>query len=238
MLLFLSSILFALPQHEDVSPLPRHGVHKVVSADYAQIIESQMIDDEVHTLGLWQNFLHEDDETEMLVLAHLIVHHESRDWPNDYRGEFLWSIAPAALVSAKKNRIFPSVILAQGILESGWGASPLSKNHNNLFGVKGQKGKNSIRVHTIESVNGKKVRQWAYFQHFDSWEESISHHGRLLGSSHYYAFAKPIAKNAQHYMTLIAPFYASQPKYAQYVNEIIEDYNLDRWDRILWDALL
>ena len=189
-------------------------------------------------LALWKRFLKEEDESQLLILAHLIVQRESKDLPNDYRGEFLWAIAPAALVSAKKNRIFPSVVLAQGILESGWGTSSLARNHNNLFGVKGKKGKSSTKVYTIESVGGKKVRRWAYFRHFSSWSDSISYHGRLLGSSHYYAFAKPIAKDARHYLELIAPRYASQPDYAEYVVQIIDEYNLDRWDRILWDSLL
>ena len=234
----LISPLLAQPQADDFTSMYNHSAHEVISADYAQVIENQMIGSEPKALTLWKRFLKEEDERALLVLAHLIVQNESKDWPNDYRGEFLWSIAPAALVSAKRNRIYPSVVLAQGILESGWGTSSLSQNHNNLFGVKGHKGKGSVRVHTIESVKGKKVRQWAYFKHFESWADSIAYHGRLLGSSHYYAFAKPIARDAQHYVTLIAPRYASQPKYAEYVNQIIEDYRLDRWDRILWDDLL
>ena len=102
MLLFLTSVLFAQPQSTGFSQLPRHAAHKVVSVDYAQAIERQVIDRNTPNLTLWEKFLHEDDETEALVLAHLIVQNESRDLPNDYRGEFLWSIAPAALVSAKK----------------------------------------------------------------------------------------------------------------------------------------
>ena len=88
-------------------------------------------------------------------------------------------------------------------------------------------------IHTLESVRGKTVRQDAYFRNFVSWAESISYHGELLGSSHYYAFAKPIARDAQHYLELIAPRYASQPDYASYVSVLIEAYKLDRWDFVL-----
>ena len=185
------------------------------------------------TAVLWRRFMDEDDATELLVQAELLVQRTTQDWPDDYRGEFLWEIAPAALISAKQNGIYPSVVLAQGILESGWGSSPLAKTHNNLFGMKGKKGFRSVEVNTFESVQGKVVRRKAFFRCFDSWGESIQYHGRLLGSSHYYAFAKPVAEDAKHYLQLIGPVYASQPGYAEYVGKIIDTYQLDRWDDIL-----
>jgi flagellum-specific peptidoglycan hydrolase FlgJ len=185
------------------------------------------------TEELWEQFFVEEDEERMLVQAELLVQRETKDWPNDYRGDFLWDIAPAALISAKKNHIYPSVVLAQGILESGWGRSNLAQEHNNLFGVKGRKGNRSVQINTLETVRGRVVRQKAFFRHFDSWRESIAYHGRLLGSSHYYLFAKPIAKDAKHYLQLIAPRYASQPDYANYVATIIDEYHLTRWDFVL-----
>lgn len=182
---------------------------------------------------LWNDFFAEEDDDAVMIIAELLIQRTASDWPNDYRGDFLREVAPAALVSAKKNQIYPSVVLAQGVLESGWGRSNLAVEHNNLFGVKGRKGNRTVLINTLESVRGKTVRRHAYFRNFSSWSESISYHGRLLGSSHYYEFAKPIAKDARHYLELIAPRYASQPDYAAYVSVLIEEYALDRWDFIL-----
>ena len=181
------------------------------------------------TEELWGQFIIEDDDEKMIIQAEILVQIESKDWPNKYRGDFLCDIAPAALMSAKKNQIYPSVVLAQGILESGWGRSNLAQEHNNLFGVKGRKGNRSVQINTLETVRGRVVRQKAFFRHFDTWRESIAYPGRLLGSSHYYVFAKPIAEDAKHYLQLIAPRYASQPDYANYVVTIIDEYRLSRW---------
>ncbi|MEC7983724.1 MAG: glucosaminidase domain-containing protein [Myxococcota bacterium] len=206
------------------------------SRDYA-LVEDEIlqathyaVDPCIDVDQVWSCFWTAQNEVEQEVSAQTIVLHEASGWPNDYRGEFLWSIAPAALISAKKNGIYPSVVLAQAILESGWGTSNLTVNHNNLFGVKAPRGKNSVEITTIESVNGKKVYQKATFRRFTSWDDSIAYHGRLLGGSHYYAFAKPIARSGAHYLELIAPRYASQPGYAKYVQAILAEYNLDMWD--------
>ena len=198
----------------------------------AQALERQRIHSP-STEELWAQFLEEDDATELLVQAELLVQRTTQDWPSGYRRDFLWDIAPAALISAKTNQIYPSVVLAQSVLESGWGRSHLAMEHNNLFGVKGQKGDRTVLINTLETVRGRVVRRNAYFRHFISWRESIAYHGRLLGSSHYYEFAKPIAQNAKHYLELIAPRYASQPDYAEYVHVIIDEYQLDRWDFLL-----
>lgn len=185
------------------------------------------------TEKLWDEFFEEDADDVLMMLAELLVQRTASDWPNDYRGDFLREVGPAALVSAKKNKIYPSVVLAQGVLESGWGRSNLAVQHNNLFGVKGRKGHRSVLIHTLESVRGKTVRRDAYFRNFSSWSESIAYHGALLGSSHYYQFAKPLARDARHYLELIAPRYASQPDYADYVSVLIDAYQLDRWDFVL-----
>ena len=51
---------------------------------------------------------------------------------------FLNTIIPSATSIAAKNDLYASVMMAQAILESGWGQSTLSAppNHN-LFGIKG-----------------------------------------------------------------------------------------------------
>src|SRR5699024_9388714 len=50
---------------------------------------------------------------------------------------FINTVAPGAISGWNKYGILPSVSIAQGILESGWGKSQLATTGNNLFGIKG-----------------------------------------------------------------------------------------------------
>ena len=54
----------------------------------------------------------------------------------DEQAEFLNKAAKQAVRAAKKYGTYPSVMIAQAIVESGWGQSGLAVNANNLFGMK------------------------------------------------------------------------------------------------------
>ncbi|MBC6004962.1 MAG: glucosaminidase domain-containing protein [Paeniclostridium sordellii] len=93
--------------------------------------------------------------------------------------EFVKTIENEAKKSYKKYGILPSITVAQAILESGWGQSELTKNSNNLFGIKSDeswKGK-SVEVNTTENYSDI-VK--AKFRKYDSIEESITDHARFL----------------------------------------------------------
>ena len=49
---------------------------------------------------------------------------------------FILLIKGAAMLQGALNDIPPSIIMAQAILESGWGESELSTKANNYFGIK------------------------------------------------------------------------------------------------------
>lgn len=54
----------------------------------------------------------------------------------NYRQKYIEDTASMAVKISKKYKLFPSVMLAQSILESDWGRSELSKEYNNYFGIK------------------------------------------------------------------------------------------------------
>ncbi|SCJ50202.1 Exo-glucosaminidase lytG precursor [uncultured Clostridium sp.] len=88
-------------------------------------------------------------------------------------------IESEAKKSYKKYGILPSITVGQAILESGWGQSELTKNSNNLFGIKSDeswKGK-SVEVNTTENYSDI-VK--AKFRKYDSIEESIKDHAKFL----------------------------------------------------------
>ncbi len=153
-------------------------------------------------------------------------------WPKGSRGEFLAAIAPAAVRSAQQFHIPPSVSLGQAALESAWGRSKLSREHNNLFGIKGGGAKNSVRYFP----NNGNTRKRTSYRTYGSWEDSVAHHAELLGTHRAYAKARPLWTEWEAYLAAVAPKYASNRRYAQEVAWFIERYDLDQWDAMVVEA--
>lgn len=82
---------------------------------------------------------------------------------------------------------FPSVIIAQALLESGLmsaqGASGLALKYHNWFGIKGSyQGRTTPELETNELVEGKWVKVSAGFRWYENSEQSFEDHERLLSS--------------------------------------------------------
>jgi len=163
--------------------------------------------------------------------SELLVFLARDDWPDDHRRAFLEHIATPALSSARVRGIPPSIILAQAILESGWGRSRLAQSHHNLFGVKATSGQSMVRLPTLEhGPKGVHITR-AKFRTFSDDEASIKHHGALLAEDPRYAHALPMRGDWGDYIAEIAPIYASDPRYVRRITQLVESYGLDRWDR-------
>lgn len=73
---------------------------------------------------------------------------------NTSQQAFIDSIASSAQSLANENDLYASVMIAQAIVESGWGKSTLSAAPNyNLFGIKGNYQGQSVTMPTSEYVN-------------------------------------------------------------------------------------
>ena len=53
--------------------------------------------------------------------------------------DFISSYLPLARKAGESFRINPVVILAQAVIESGWGQSDLAREHHNFFGITARK---------------------------------------------------------------------------------------------------
>lgn len=144
--------------------------------------------------------------------------------------DFINAIRQGAIDGYTKYKILPSLTMAQAILESGWG-----KNHiqNNLFGIKAGtswNGKVAIRQ-TKEFINGKWITVNAKFRAYNSFNESIEDHAKLLGTSKRY---KPVTQ-AQNYKQICNQIwkcgYATDPNYPNKLIRIIEQNKLYQYDR-------
>ena len=134
----------------------------------------------------------------------------------------------------EKYGIPASVTLAQIILESSGsypgGLSGLAYLHKNLFGIK----KGSWTGKTVDMVTTDWLAGKGYFQRsqtfrkYDSYEESIEDHAKVLLQPIYTNKTKN-ATTLDEYIDAFAPIYAS-PSYASTLKDIIKKNNLTKYD--------
>jgi len=153
----------------------------------------------------------------------------------NYRGgrlspsEFARLFGPVAREASKKSGVPASIILAQAALETGWGSSTIG-DAKNLFGIKGTGPAGSIRVPTEEIVNGRRVTINDNFRKYNSWQESIEDHGRLLQNSRY-ARAMAVKNDPDQFAReLQRAGYATDPEYASKLISIMKSNNLYQYN--------
>ncbi|HFU4514697.1 TPA: N-acetylmuramoyl-L-alanine amidase, partial [Streptococcus suis] len=149
---------------------------------------------------------------------------------------FFNNILPAIQQVSQKNSIVTSVMLAQSILESGWGTSQLATNAYNIFGIKADsswKG-NTYTVQTKEVVNGKTITVEKQFRAYKSLLESISDYGSFFTSTAWRIKNYGSFLQATSYETaltsLLASGYATDPAYAEKLKSLIQRYGLNQYD--------
>ena len=125
-----------------------------------------------------------------------------------------------------------SPIIAQAILESGWGESRLAKDYHNYFGLKcGTKwqGK-SVNLATWEEYEaGTATVISDYFRVFDNMEEGVKGYFELLQIPRYQNL-KGITEPGRYLETIWADGYATSSVYVQKNMELIEQYQLTKYD--------
>lgn len=118
----------------------------------------------------------------------------SGDKRTDYAVKY-YSIAQKV---GKEFGINPIVILAQGAIESGWGTSNLSKNHNNFFGITAYGANNAYwkGAKYVSTSSGLPFRK------YDSVADGFSDFARLLASK--YSQAAKASHSVEEYARLIS----------------------------------
>jgi peptidoglycan hydrolase-like protein with peptidoglycan-binding domain len=98
--------------------------------------------------------------------------------------QIIKDLIPGALLSYNKYNILPSLTIAQAILETGW---LQHVKGNNIFGIKWTKdcGYEVQELNTHEFINGVKTPMVCKFRKYDSLEDSLLDHGKLLSFSRY-----------------------------------------------------
>lgn len=102
-----------------------------------------------------------------------------KNYENISKEEFINKIESQAIKEYNRSGILPSITISQAILESNWGNSKLTREANNLFGIKADKSWYGPRVsYTTEEYNGEYII--AEFRKYESWSDSIEDHTNFL----------------------------------------------------------
>ncbi|EOL43896.1 N-acetylmuramoyl-L-alanine amidase [Enterococcus phoeniculicola] len=149
--------------------------------------------------------------------------------------EFIKRLAPHAQELQEGYGILPSIVLGQAILESNWGQSSLASKYNNLFGMKSFGDEKKVNLETKEFINEEWIVIQGDFKVYNSWEDSMDDHTMLFvngvtwnpGQYEKVLMAKNYKQAAK---ALQDGGYATDPTYAQKIIEVIETYNLDKYD--------
>jgi len=151
---------------------------------------------------------------------------------NDIVRVYISQYKDVAMGNMRNYGIPASIILAQGILESGAGRGDLALNANNHFGIKCHEG------WTGESVKHDDDSAQECFRKYDNPSQSFKDHALFLtGRSRY---AKLFGFSKDDYKAwargLRAAGYATDPKYPDKLISYIERYNLDQYDDQVLDV--
>ncbi len=121
--------------------------------------------------------------------------------------------------------LFPSVVIAQAALESGWGQSELAKKYNNYFGIVADSG---WKGGTIK-LPGNSLT----FRTYEDFSGSIKDHNKFLRENKRYEKAGVFsaATPEEQAAALQAAGYAgTSTTYASKIVNIINTYNLKDYD--------
>ena len=145
---------------------------------------------------------------------------------SDLVNDYIFQFKGVAMSNMKNYGIPASIILAQGILESGAGRGRLEVNANNHFGIKCHK------EWTGDSVKQDDDAEQECFRKYNDPSESFKDHAVFLSGRSRYAVLFELPKDDYKAWAkgLRAAGYATDPRYPEKLISYIERYNLHQYD--------
>ncbi|HEO7013343.1 TPA: glucosaminidase domain-containing protein [Streptococcus agalactiae] len=144
---------------------------------------------------------------------------------------FLDDIKEGCLEGWRQFQVLPSLTAAQAILESGWGKHA---PHNALFGIKADSswtGKSFDSKTQEEYQPGVVTDIVDRFRAYDSWDESLLDHGKFLNDNSRYKAVIGETDYKKACYAIKDAGYATASGYAELLIQLIEENNLQDWDR-------
>ncbi|MFN8287353.1 MAG: glucosaminidase domain-containing protein [Chitinophagales bacterium] len=142
--------------------------------------------------------------------------------------DYIEQYKQVAIEEMIRTKIPASITLAQGILETGAGSSPLSKQANNHFGIKCKEEWQGKKYYHDDDLPNE------CFRVYDSARESYADHSDFLLTRPRYAplFQLPVNDYKSWAYGLKSAGYATNPQYASILIDYIEDYQLAQYDQL------
>lgn len=157
--------------------------------------------------------------------------------PNPVRNQlgesYIEQYRQIAIMESLRSGIPASIKLAQGLLESAYGRGGLALTSNNHFGIKWRSSADGDYVESYDDEKDKKGNPIvSRFVKFHSPEESYQQHSELLMTRPIYRvlFTYDRSDYRSWAYGLKKAGYATNPKYAESLIQIIQQYHLDRFD--------
>ena len=136
--------------------------------------------------------------------------------------DFISSYLPLARKAGESFRINPIVILAQAVIESGWGQSDLAREHHNFFGITAYGRPNAFWKGKKTDLSENSGHTSLWFRTYNSAEDIFMDFARLIHSAY------PVAATLTFHPTA----YAKEIAYSKYISEVNGD------NRAAYQALL
>ncbi|NCD41820.1 MAG: mannosyl-glycoprotein endo-beta-N-acetylglucosamidase [Bacteroidia bacterium] len=148
------------------------------------------------------------------------------------RSEFIHKIEDAVVLSTEGTGLFPSVVMAQAILETGDGNSTLADKYHNYFGIKADpmwKGE-TVYLFTTEYINEIPQRIREPFRVYDNALDSIRDRNLFLKQNPRYKDVFKAETAEDQTEELAKAGYATDPEYAAKIKSIINGSSLKYLD--------
>ena len=145
----------------------------------------------------------------------------NRQNENISKEEFVAEITPYARELQESYGVLPSIIMGQAVLESNFGQSQLASKYNNLFGIKAYGNQPKVNLETKEYVNEEESMRdhTKLFVDGVDWDPNL--YEKVLLAKNYKEAAQALQDAG----------YATDPTYADKIIHVIEEYNLNKYDR-------
>ena len=148
------------------------------------------------------------------------------------RQNFIDTYGSVAVRATAGSGVFPSVQLAQAILESGNGKGRAFLNANNVFNIKSFGQGKEFCFRTDEFINGQQVYGKECFRVYDSVLDSFRDHVRFLKENPRYTKNGVFSANTpeEQAIALQRAGFATAPNYAQTLIDLIHQWDLKKYD--------
>ncbi len=142
--------------------------------------------------------------------------------------QYIAKFKDIAIAEMKRSGIPASITIAQGILESENGNSPLTLKSNNHFGIKCKSSWQGDSVSHDDDAVGE------CFRKYNNPEESYKDHTDFLRSGNRYAFLFNLKSDDYKGWAygLKKAGYATNPRYPEILIRFIEKYNLQQYNQM------